>query len=177
LISEFREKVPGITMRSTFIVGFPGERDEHVAYLEEWLGRAKLDRVGFFSYSQEDGTPGAELPEQVPEREKRRRLVRLRERARLASEAARSERIGDTVRVLVEERRSLRKSDPIAAALGSRDVFAGRSMGEAPGVDGAIFFEGAQAEPGEFVDVELQGHGAFDFYGRAVRSLEPMAVG
>src|SRR5579863_6494158 len=54
LIEEFRSRVPGITMRSTFIVGFPGERDEHVEYLEEWLGRAQLDRVGFFEYSQEE---------------------------------------------------------------------------------------------------------------------------
>src|SRR5579863_10051455 len=54
VLEEFRSRVPGITMRSTFIVGFPGERDEHVEYLEEWLGRAQLDRVGFFEYSQEE---------------------------------------------------------------------------------------------------------------------------
>ncbi|MFZ0364785.1 MAG: 30S ribosomal protein S12 methylthiotransferase RimO, partial [Candidatus Cybelea sp.] len=61
LINEFRSRVPGITMRSTFIVGFPGERDEHVEYLEQWIARAQLDRVGFFEYSAEEGTPAAEL--------------------------------------------------------------------------------------------------------------------
>ena len=61
ILEEFRARVPGITMRSTFIVGFPGERDEHVAYLEEWIGRAELDRVGFFEYSAEEGTPAAGL--------------------------------------------------------------------------------------------------------------------
>ncbi len=167
IIDEFRRRVPGVTMRSTFIVGFPGETPEHVEYLEAWIGRAELDRVGFFSYSREDGTPGATLPGQVPEREKRRRLVRLREAQRLASEKARARRIGETVRVLVEARRTLRRTDPIAAALASTDVYVGRSPGEAPGVDGGIFFT-AGAPIGSFVDVRLDGYGAFDFYGTAV---------
>jgi ribosomal protein S12 methylthiotransferase len=167
IIEEFRRTIPGVTMRSTFIVGFPGETDEHVAYLEEWIGRAQLDRVGFFTYSREDGTPGATLANQVPAKEKRRRLVRLREAQRLASDRARERRFGSTVRVLVEERRKLRRTDPIAVALGTTEVTVGRSMGEAPGVDGGIFF----AEPfeaGAFVDVRLDGAGAFDFYGAAV---------
>jgi hypothetical protein len=71
------------------------------------------------------------------------------------------------VRVLVEERRKLRRTDPIALALGTTDVTVGRSMGEAPGVDGGIFFAAA-AEAGTFVDVRLDGAGAFDFYGAAV---------
>jgi len=169
IINAFRERVPGITMRSTFIVGFPGETDEHVAYLEEWIGRAELDRVGFFSYSREDGTPGADLPNQVPEREKRKRLVRLREAQRLASERARSKRVGETVRVLVEERRSLRRSDPMAVALKTTEVCVGRSQGEAPGVDGGIYFVD-EAPAGSFVDVHLDGCGAFDFYGTLVRT-------
>jgi len=167
IIEQFRQRIPGVTMRSTFIVGFPGETDEHVAYLEEWIGRAQLDRVGFFTYSREDGTPGATLPDQVPAKEKRRRLVRLREAQRLASDRARARRFGSTVRVLVEERRKLRRTDPIALALGTTDVTVGRSMGEAPGVDGGIFFA-AVAEAGTFLDVRLDGAGAFDFYGALV---------
>jgi ribosomal protein S12 methylthiotransferase len=164
IVEGLRERIPGVTLRSTFIVGFPGERPEHVDELEAWIGRAELDRVGFFSYSREDGTPGAELPGQVAEREKRRRLVRLRDAQRIASERARARRVGNTVRVLVEERRTLRRSDPIAAALHSTDVLVGRSMGEAPGVDGGIFFA-ESAEIGTFVDVALDGAGPFDFFG------------
>src|SRR5579872_3591012 len=119
ILHDFRARVPGITMRSTFIVGFPGETEEHVAYLEEWIGRAQLDRVGFFEYSREDGTPSAHLPGQIAPAERRRRLVRLREAQRAASACARARRFGETVRVLVEERRSLRKTDPVRAALGS----------------------------------------------------------
>jgi ribosomal protein S12 methylthiotransferase len=154
-------------MRSTFIVGFPGETSEHVDYLEAWIGRAELDRVGFFTYSREDGTPGATLAAQVPEREKRKRLVRLREAQRLASERARARRVGQTVRVLVEGRRTLRRTDPLAMALASTQVTVARSQGEAPGVDGGVYFT-ADAAIGSFIDVRLDGCGTFDFYGTAV---------
>ncbi|HEY9179188.1 MAG TPA: radical SAM protein, partial [Candidatus Baltobacteraceae bacterium] len=164
IIEDFRRRVPGITMRSTFIAGFPGETEEHVAYLEEWIARARLDRVGFFEYSREDGTPSAELPLQVAAAEKRRRLIRLREAQRVASERARARRIGHAERVLVEERRSLRKTDPLREALGAPSAWFGRSMGEAPGVDGGIYFTG-EAQPGHFVTVTLDGNGAFDFFG------------
>jgi ribosomal protein S12 methylthiotransferase len=172
IIDEFRRRVPGVTMRSTFIVGFPGETPEHVAYLEDWIARAELDRVGFFTYSREEGTPSAVLGAQVPEREKRRRLVRLREAQRLASGRARTKRLGQTVRVLVEDRRTLRRTDPMAVALGATEVSVGRSPGEAPGVDGGIYFA-AHAPVGSFVEVELQGCGAFDFYGMAVAAAVP----
>jgi ribosomal protein S12 methylthiotransferase len=176
IVNEFRRRVPGITMRSTFIVGFPGETQAHVEYLEEWIGRAELDRVGFFEYSPEEGTPGATLDNQVAPREKRRRLIRLREAQRLASQRALSRRVGGTVRVLVEERRSLRKNDPFRDALGGADhALFGRSMGEAPGVDGGVYFTG-EATAGDFADVTLEGHGPFDFFGR-VAIKEPVLVG
>ncbi len=175
IINEFRERVPGMTMRSTFIVGFPGETQEHVEYLEAWIGRAELDRVGFFEYSPEDGTPGALLPNQVSKKEKHKRLVQLREAGRIASQRARSRRIGETVRVLVEERRTLRRSDPFRAHLEATQVWFGRSMGEAPGVDGGIYFTG-EAEIGTFVEVTLQANGPFDFVG-TICSVELAEVG
>jgi ribosomal protein S12 methylthiotransferase len=175
ILDEFRSRVPGITLRSTFIAGFPGEREEHVDYLAAWLERAELDRVGFFAYSREDGTPGATLGEQVSEKEKRKRLMRLREVQRHASARARARRFGRTERVLVEERRSLRPGDPLREALGARQVMAGRSMGEAPGVDGAVFFAG-DAPLGEFVGVKLGGATAFDFYGVQACAAAPVAV-
>jgi len=164
IIAEFRERVPGVTMRSTFIAGFPGETDEHVAYLEEWIGRAELDRVGFFTYSQEEGTTAAQLGAQIPPSVQRARLLRLRDAQRLASQRARAKRVGSVLRVLVEERVALKKSDPLRGALGVTDVWVGRSMGEAPGVDGGVYFEG-DAIAGEFVEVTLRGATAFDFYG------------
>jgi ribosomal protein S12 methylthiotransferase len=167
LIEEFRSKVPGITMRSTFIVGFPGEREEHVAYLEEWIARAELDRVGFFEYSAEEGTPAARLSERVSVRQRRERLIRLREAQRLASARARSKRCNTTVRVLVEESRRLRERDPIRRHLGAARAWFGRSEGEAPGVDGGIYFTGG-ARAGEFANVRLDSMTHLDFLGRAV---------
>jgi ribosomal protein S12 methylthiotransferase len=168
LIDEFRSRVAGITMRSTFIVGFPGERDEHVAYLEEWIGRAQLDRVGFFEYSAEEGTPAAKLADRVGVRRRRQRLIRLREAQRLASERARGKRCGTAVRVLVEESRRLGERDDFRRHLGERRAWFGRSEGEAPAVDGGVYFTGP-ANVGEFVNVRLEGHGPFDFFGRAIR--------
>lgn len=170
ILRGFREKIDGLTMRSTFIVGFPGERAEHVDYLEEWIARAELDRVGFFTYSREDGTPAADLGGQVSQAEKRRRLVRLREAQRLASERVRRRRVGSDVEVLIEEGRTLRRSDPIAEALGTREVSIGRSMGEAPGVDGTIVVAGT-LPVGEFANVTLQGTTSFDFYASPAREL------
>ena len=171
IIDDFRNRVAGITMRSTFIVGFPGETEEHVDYLEEWIGRAELDRVGFFEYSQEEGTPGATLEAQVPTKIKRRRLMRLRDAQRIASERARSRRLGQTVRVLVEESRHIKKTDPFRSLLDNSRAWFGRSMGEAPGVDGGIYFTG-EAAIGDFVDVTLSANGPFDFVGNiAVKEL------
>ncbi|PZR59112.1 MAG: 30S ribosomal protein S12 methylthiotransferase RimO [Candidatus Meridianibacter frigidus] len=166
ILNEFRSRIANLTMRSTFIVGFPGETQEHVEYLEEWIGRAQLDRVGFFEYSAEEGTPAADLPRAVPARLRKKRLVRLREAQRVAGHAARTRRIGSCVRVLVEEERPLRKADPLRTHLGATRAWFGRSMGEAPGVDGGIYFTGA-ASYGNFVDVNVEASAAFDFAGRA----------
>jgi len=167
ILDDFRTRVPGITMRSTFIVGFPGETEEHVDYLESWIARAGLDRVGFFEYSAEENTPAAELAARVPARERRRRLLRLREAGRVASEKARRRRVGSAARVLVEERRPLRKNDSARQRLGAASAWFGRSEGEAPGVDGGVYFSG-EARAGEFATVRLDDAGPFDFFGRAI---------
>jgi ribosomal protein S12 methylthiotransferase len=178
IIDDFRSRIPGITMRSTFIVGFPGETAQHAAYLEEWIDRAELDRVGFFEYSAEEGTPAANLTAQVSARERRKRLIRLREAQRAASERARSKRIGSRVRVLAEERRPLRKGEGFQARLGASQAWFGRSQGEAPGVDGGVYFldKTGNTRPGDFVEVTLGGYGPFDFFGH-VASWEPVTVG
>jgi tRNA A37 methylthiotransferase MiaB len=98
--------------------------------------------------------------------------VRLREAQRLASERARAKRVGQTVRVLVEDRRTLRRTDPMAVALAGAEVSVGRSQGEAPGVDGAVYFR-ADRPIGSFVDVRLDGCGSFDFHGTVVPAAVP----
>jgi ribosomal protein S12 methylthiotransferase len=178
ILEQFRGRIPGITMRSTFIVGFPGERDEHVDYLENWLGRARLDRVGFFEYSAEEGTPAAEMADRVPARERRRRLMRLREAQRIAAEVPRGRRLGRQVEVLVEERRRLRAGDPVRQRLGVPEAWFGRSQGEAPGVDGGVYFTDPlrRVRCGDFATVTLEESGPFDYFGR-VTAQECVAVG
>ena len=178
ILDEFRTRIPGVTMRSTFIVGFPGETPEHVAYLEAWLGRAQLDRAGFFEYSAEENTPAASLGLRVSDRERRRRLIRLREAQRAASERARAKRLGSPVRVLIEERRPLRRSSAVRERLGAPHAWFGRTQGEAPGVDGGVYFvdESETSRPGEFVTVTLDGQDAFDFFGHST-SREPVTIG
>jgi hypothetical protein len=78
-------------------------------------------------------------------------------------------------RVLVEEKRTFGRTDPLRGALGSATAWAGRSMGEAPGVDGAVYFTG-DATPGEFVEVTLAGATAFDFHGTLISAREPVGV-
>ncbi len=167
LIEQFRRQVPGITLRSTFIAGFPGETEEHVAYLEEWIGRAQLDRVGFFAYSREEGTPSASLSGHVAAGEKRRRLVRLRDAQRRASQQARDARVGGTARVLIEEQRPLRASDRARRHMATARAWFGRSMGEAPGVDGGVYFTG-DGNIGNFAHVRITATDALDFFGEAV---------
>ena len=178
ILADFRARVPGITMRSTFIVGFPGETTEHVDYLDEWISQAELDRAGFFEYSAEEGTPAAGIGAQVHARERRRRLIRLRETQRRASERARARRVGTRVAVLAEERRPLRRSSPQRERLGAAQAWFGRTQGEAPGVDGGVYFvdDSGAVRPGEFVTVTLDGHDAFDFFGQ-MTSREPLTVG
>ncbi|HEY1868244.1 MAG TPA: MiaB/RimO family radical SAM methylthiotransferase, partial [Candidatus Cybelea sp.] len=178
ILADFRARVPGITMRSTFIVGFPGETAEHVDYLDEWISRAELDRAGFFEYSAEEGTPAAGIGVRVHARERRRRLIRLRETQRRASERARARRVGTRVEVLAEERRPLRRSSAQRERLGAAQAWFGRTQGEAPGVDGGVYFvdESGAVRPGEFVTVTLHGHDAFDFFGQ-MTSREPLTVG
>ena len=170
IVDEFRRRIPGVTMRSTFIVGFPGETGEHVAYLEEWIARAQLDRVGFFTYSREDGTPGATLPDQVPAAEKRRRLVRLREAQRLASERARARRMRhDGARAGGGAAPHAPHRSAGARAAGDRSerrALDGRSAGRRR----RRSISPSRRPVGTFVDVRLDGCGAFDFYGTQLAS-------
>jgi tRNA A37 methylthiotransferase MiaB len=102
-------------------------------------------------------------------RERSERLIRLREAQRLASARARSKRCNTTVRVLVEESRRLRERDPIRRHLDATRAWFGRSEGEAPGVDGGIYFTGG-ARAGEFANVRLDSMTHLDFLGRAVEA-------
>ncbi len=145
-IRGWRATCPDITLRSTFIVGFPGETDAEFEELLQFLQEAQLDRVGCFAYSPVDGAAANELPDPVPEAvkaERRERFMALQERI---SRGKLQSRVGKTLRVLVDE------------------PGAGRSTADAPEIDGVVRFEGGKA--GEFRDVLIERADAHDLFGR-----------
>ncbi|MEW6447308.1 MAG: 30S ribosomal protein S12 methylthiotransferase RimO [Bacillota bacterium] len=152
LVQWVRTAVPGITLRTTFIVGFPGETAADFASLEEAVGEGLFDRTGVFAYSREAGTAAAGFPEQVPWRTKQERLRRLRAVARGVSLARNRGMVGRDVLVLAEGKRGR--------------LFYGRSEADAPDVDGKVYFTSSRpVVPGEFVTVRITGARAYDLVG------------
>ncbi len=150
LVEKLRAAMPDGAIRTTFIVGFPGETDIEFAELLAFVKQAKLDRVGAFMYSRETGTPAHDLPGQLPMRVKRARLDRLmRAQQEISLERNRAWE-GRTLRVLVEEQRE--------------GWLLGRSHRDAPEIDGVVYARGA-VEPGSFVDVQVTQGREYDLYG------------
>lgn len=141
-IQRWREICPEITLRSTFIVGFPGETEEDFQILLDFLDQAQLDRVGAFAYSPVDGAPANELTDPVPEEVKQERLARFMEKQAQISAAKLRAKIGLTMPVLVDD---VDQSGAVA-----------RSMADAPEIDGVVFLpEITDVQPGDFVEVQI----------------------
>jgi len=150
-IRAWREICPDIAIRSTFIVGFPGETEADFDYLLQWLEEARLDRVGCFRYSPVEGATANELPGAVPEEVKQERWQRFMEvSARISAEKL-AERIGGIEEVIVDE------ADPEA------DVAWGRSRRDAPEIDGRVRLAGGgELMPGDLVEVQITGANEYD---------------
>ncbi|MCD6385941.1 30S ribosomal protein S12 methylthiotransferase RimO [Candidatus Sumerlaeota bacterium] len=157
LIRRLRRAIPDITVRSTFIVGFPGETEERFQRLKQRLQELTLGRVGFFLYSDEKGTKANALPGKVPRRIARRRLNEL---ARLQAGIARSIHqrwVGSIKEVLVE------------AHFPRTKLYLGRSQSEAPEIDGFICFTSSRRlKPGDKVNVHIDRADAYELFGHIV---------
>ncbi len=145
LLKKVREKIPDITLRTTFIVGFPGETQEEFEDLAEFVKEIEFDRMGCFTYSQEEGTPAARMKDQVEEEEKVRRQELLMESQMRIMERKNQALIGKTLTVLCEG------FDRYA------ECWFGRSEADAPEVDGKVFFthQGKKPMLGQFVPVTI----------------------
>lgn len=143
LLQKVREKIPGIILRTTFIVGFPGETQEEFEDLAEFVKEIKFDRMGCFAYSQEEGTPAARMKDQVEEPEKSRRQELLMEEQMRIMDQKNAALVGKTLTVLCEG------FDRYA------ECWFGRSAADAPDVDGKVFFTHQDRKPvlGQFVEV------------------------
>ena len=151
-IHAWRAICPEITLRSTFIVGFPGETEEDFQMLLDFLEKASLDRVGCFKYSPVDGAKANELPDPVPEDVKEERFQRFMELQQRISTRKLAEKVGKTMWVLVDE-----VDDEGAIA---------RTMGDAPEIDGVIYLNGEVAlKPGDLVQVRIEHADEYDLWG------------
>ena len=145
-------KARGLTTRTTMIVGFPGETEEAFRELLQFVKEARFDRLGAFTYSPEEGTPGAEMPDQIPEEVKQRRLDALMTLQQGISLEKNTGRVGEVCEVLCEG--------------AEEGMYVGRSIREAPESDGAIRFRAARdVAPGEYVRVRITGADAYDLFG------------
>ena len=146
-LERLRAAMPDIAIRTTFIVGFPGETESEFGELLEFASEAEFDRAGAFVYSPQQGTPAAEMSEQISESTKQRRHEELMGLLAEVSARKNERQVGRRLSMLVE-------SEPGQTTEEGDPIIAGRTYREAAEVDGLVFALG-EANPGEFVDVEI----------------------
>ncbi len=153
-IAEWRAICPDIALRSTFIVGYPGETEAEFQTLLDWLDTAQLDRVGCFKFENVAGARSSALPDHVPEEVKQDRWERFMARAQAISEAKLAAKVGQRLQVIVDE------VDADAATC--------RTRADAPEIDGNLFIDEGHADlaPGDIVTVAVDEAGEYDLWGR-----------
>ncbi len=176
LITSIRAGVPGIALRTTFIVGFPGETEAHFETLLNFIRETKFERLGIFAYSQEDGTVAGKMATQLSEKEREKRRERAMAEQHKVAIAVAESFVGRTLRVLVEKEANakelaganisswehglIREVDKNAAALKGRFLVA-RGAADAPDIDGRVYVRG-KLPVGEFASVKIVGHTDYD---------------
>ncbi|WP_374419913.1 30S ribosomal protein S12 methylthiotransferase RimO [Novosphingobium arvoryzae] len=158
-LKAWREICPDITIRSSFVVGFPGETEEDFQYLLDWLDEAQLDRVGGFRFEPVAGAAANDLPNPVPEAVKEERYQRLMEKSAAISAAKLAAKVGRTLPVIIDEVGEPDEDGDIGAT--------GRSQADAPEIDGAVYLRNVPAslKAGDIVQVEVEDADAHDLFG------------
>jgi len=155
-VKRLREQVPGITLRTTLMVGFPGESEEDFEALCNYIEEARFDRLGVFTFSPEEGTAAYAMDNQIDEQTKQDRMDKAMDLQYEIHAALNEEKVGKTLRVLCEG------FDPVS------ESFYGRSEADAPEIDGKIYFSAARkVEAGEFVNVTILETLDYDLIGEA----------
>jgi len=168
-VAWIREAVPDVTLRTTVIVGFPGESEDDFRAMLDLLEELRFDRVGAFTYSVEDGTPAADMPDQIPDSLKRERLEELMDLQRMISSERNEALIGRRFRALVDEVAD--DPGPIGTAAAGRPVGVARTVGQALEVDGVTHVHPHDGlAPGQFVTVEIDDAEEYDLIARVVES-------
>jgi ribosomal protein S12 methylthiotransferase len=158
-IRAWRDIAPDLAIRSSFVVGFPGETEADFQYLLDWLDEAQLDRVGGFRFEPVDGASANHLPDPVPEEVKEERYARLMEKTEAISAARLAAKVGRTIQVIVDEVGDPDEDGDLGATA--------RSQADAPEIDGAVYLRNVPAtlKPGDFAQVRIEDADAHDLYG------------
>lgn len=158
-LKGWREICPDIAVRSSFVVGFPGETEDDFQYLLDWLEEAQLDRVGAFRFEPVEGAAANALPDPVPEAVKEERFARVMEVTERISAAKLAAKVGKTIPVIIDEVGEPDEDGDIGAT--------GRSQADAPEIDGAVYLRNVSAtlKAGDFVQVEVEDADAHDLFG------------
>ncbi|MFQ5781122.1 MAG: radical SAM protein, partial [Nitrospiria bacterium] len=163
LIEKLRRRIPGVTLRSTFIVGFPGETEQEYQTLSRFIEETAFDRLGIFTYSHEEGTAAYAFSDSVPQEEKVSRQGRLLEMQRRISRRKNRRLIGTLQKVLIDG--PCRETDLLLE---------GRLEGQAPDIDGVVLINDTGSEsvnPGEFVSVRIEAAHDYDLVGKVEEKL------
>jgi ribosomal protein S12 methylthiotransferase len=157
LVEKMRERVPGLTLRTSFIVGFPGETERDFAELMAFVEAGQFDNVGVFTFSDEEGTTSYELDGRVPQRTKESRKRKLMSLQKKISTRRNRKRVGERIEVLVE-----------GAHPETELILQGRTAGQAPEIDGTVMINDGMAYPGSFVTCEITETHAYDLVARII---------
>jgi ribosomal protein S12 methylthiotransferase len=157
LVSKIRTIIPSAALRTSLIVGFPGESNEDFERLSKFVSEMQFDRLGVFTYSPEEDTPAVRLPNHVDDETKELRQNTLMEIQRQIAFKQNARFVGSTLKVLIE------------GYDGRNDVYVGRSQYDAPEIDGEVYVSGKNLEIGAFVDVSITHAHEYDLSGEAVQ--------
>ncbi len=159
VLAKIKKEIPDIVIRTTFIVGFPGETQEDFECLAQFIKSERFDRAGVFTYSREEGTPAYDFPDQIDEQIKQDRMDILMRSQLAITEEINNEKIGKTLRVLCED------YDVVS------ELYYGRSVADAPEIDAKVFFKSEKKiEVGSFVDVKIRRVDDYDLFGFAIQA-------
>jgi ribosomal protein S12 methylthiotransferase len=158
LIHKIKSKIPTASIRTTFIVGLPGETNENFQELVNFVKDTRFEKMGVFVYSREEGTPAYDMPDQVPEQIKKKRLDTLMHIQQEISKCAQERFIGQSLKVLIDEKQK-----------GVKDIFLGRTMYDAPEVDGVVYVHSKKKlKLGEMVNVTITDAYEYDLAGEVM---------
>jgi ribosomal protein S12 methylthiotransferase len=157
LLKLFREKVPGMAIRTTLIVGYPGETEEHFQELKQWVADMRFERLGCFTYSHEENTHAYNLEDNVPEEVKQDRANQIMELQAQISWELNQEKIGQEFKVLIDRKEG--------------NHYIGRTEFDSPDVDNEVLLDATSQylKTGDFVQVKITEATDFDLYGEVVK--------